>query len=138
MPETLLLAQLLTPYQQALLSNSVEAANIDILAADLIPTQTVKRLAREAATGIVTGEVTAPCLFRIQVCSDTAATFSARIKRAGEVTQPFIFNDDTDLTVDAGYMFDLLVHDGDTINFRFSANVTVRNLRVQEIRGGTE
>lgn len=113
---SLTVEQLLKPHEQALLSNSAEIANIDILAADLTPVAT-------------------PCLFRIQVCSDTAARFSARIKRAGEVTQPYIFNNDTDLTVDAGYMFDLLVHDGDTVNFRFNANVTVRDLRVQELAG---
>ena len=137
MPETLLLGQLLTPYEQANLQDSEELADVDILATDLIPMQTIKREAREAATGVVTGEVTAPCLFRIQICVDGAATFRAMVTRDGD-TQPFNFNDNADLTADAGNMFDLLVHDGDTINFQLSADVTIRNLRVQEITGAMQ
>ena len=138
MPITLLLAQLLTPYEQANEQDlDVLVADTDILAAELVPTQTVKRLAQEAATGVPGTPSTAPCLFRIQICVDEAATFSARITKDGD-TQPYIFNDDTDLTADAGYMFDLLVHDGDTVNFQLSAAVTIRNLRVQEITGAVQ
>ena len=117
-PRTLTLEQILAPYEQASEQNAPALANTNIFVSDLTP-------------------VITPCLFRIQVCISAAATFSARITEGGN-TQPFIFNDDTDLTVDAGYIFDLLVHDGDTINFQFDAITTIRNLRIQEIRGGVQ
>ena len=119
---TLTLEQILTPIEQASeQAAAAVAANTDILATILTP-------------------IAPPCLFRIQICVDTAARFRAMITRtvAGLTnTQPYIFNDDTDLTADAGYMFDLLVHANDTINFQF--NVLVNNLRifrVQEIGAG--
>jgi len=56
------LEQLLSPYEQANEQAPSVAANADILATILTPVKT-------------------PCLFRIQVCSDTAAVFSARITK---------------------------------------------------------
>ena len=111
--------QLLKPYEQANEQAAAVDANTDILATILTPVKT-------------------PCLFRIQVCSDTAAVFSARITR-GANTQTVSFNDATDLTADALYIFDLLVHDGDTINFWFDTDVNLlRVLRVQEIKAGVQ
>ena len=113
------LAQLLKPYEQANEQASAEDADEDILDAVLTPIKT-------------------PCLFRIMVCTDTAAVFSARITK-GANTQTVDFNDSTNLTADALYIFDLLVHSGDTINFRFDADVNMMKvLRVQEITAGVQ
>ena len=113
------LEQLLKPYEQANEQAPAVAANTNILAADLTP-------------------VKPACLFRIQVCSDTAAVFNAIIVSGGN-TQTVSFNDATDLTADALYIFDLLVHAGDAINFQFDGAVNMlRILRVQEIGAGVQ
>ena len=109
---------LLTPYEQANLHNSSETADTDILATALTPAIT-------------------PALFRIMVASDTAAKFKARITKAGN-TQTVIFNSDVNLTVNCVYMFDLLMHSGDTVNFQFDANNIVTVFRVQEIKAGVQ
>jgi len=111
-------AQLLTPYEQANLHNSSETANVDILTTVLTPVAT-------------------PSLFRIMVASDTAAIFKARITKATN-TQTVIFNDNVDLTADCVYIFDLLVHSGDTVNFQFDTTNKVTIFRVQEIKAGAQ
>jgi len=121
MPGSLTTEQLLyrlIPIEQASEHNLAAVANVDILSAILTPSYP-------------------PCLFRIQICADTAAKFSARVTKAAN-TQPVIFNSDVNLTANAEYMFDLLVHDGDTVNFRFDGDVTIRVLRIQEIGAGTQ
>lgn len=94
-----------------------ETANVDILAADLSPTNT-------------------PSLFRIMVMLGTAGVFSAQLKNGG-ATAVLKLNGATALTAACAYIFDILVHSGDTVNFQttVSGNVT---LRVQEIVGGVQ
>ena len=108
----------LTPLEKANEHNATITADNDILARDITPSNP-------------------PCLFRVMVCLNTAGVFSAMITKAGS-EQQFKFNSASNLTADAGYMFDLLVHSGDSINFQHSAAATLKTLRVQEIIGALQ
>lgn len=108
----------LAPLEKANEHNTAEVADTDILAAALVPTNT-------------------PCLFRILVSFDTAGIFRATVTKGGD-TQTVGFNSEANLVADALYMFDMLVHDGDTVNFQYSVNAQLLVLRVQEIVGGVQ
>ena len=107
-----------TPLEKAAEHNTAELADTDILAAALTPTNT-------------------PCLFRVMCCFDTAGIFRVTITRAAN-TQVCNLNAGGDLAADALYIFDHLVHSGDTINYRYSVNATLMVLRVQEIVAGVQ
>jgi len=93
-------------------------ANDDILASDITPSD-------------------APCLFRVMVQLDTAAVFSAMVSDGSdEVTLQF--NSGSQLTAGAIFMFDMLVHSGDLINFQADQNAKLEKLIVQEILWGTQ
>lgn len=108
----------LIPLDKANEHNTAELANTDILASALSPTNT-------------------PCLFRVMVAFDTTGTFRVTITSGGN-TQTVIFNNNVNLTVNCLYMFDHLVHSGDTINYQYSVNAQLIVLRVQEIVAGTQ
>jgi len=108
----------LTPLERAVEHNTAELANTDILAAALTPTNT-------------------PCLFRVMCVFDTAGTFRATITKAAN-TQTVIFNGGTDLALNCLYIFDHLVHSGDSINYQYSVNAQLMVLRVQEIVAGVQ
>jgi hypothetical protein len=115
---SLTIAQLLKPYEQVNLHNSAKLANTDILDVNLTPIKT-------------------PCLFRIHICSDTAAIFSAMITSGGN-TQTVGLNGNANLTANALHREDLLVHLGDSINFQFNGAVTIKIFRIQEITAGVQ
>ena len=94
-----------------------ETLNVDILAADLSPTNT-------------------PCLFRTMVVLGTAGVFSAQLK-SGAVTVVAKLNGGVALTADCAYIFDILVGTGDTVNFQTSVSGNV-TLRVQEVVGASQ
>jgi len=48
------------------------------------------------------------------------------------------FNAGASLVANALYIFDMLVHSGDKVNFRYSVNATLLVLRVQEIGAATQ
>lgn len=74
-----------------------------------------------------------PTCFRIMVGTSITGIFKTAITNGGN-TQVLNFNGGVALAVDSLYIFELLVHSGDTINFRFSTTTgTIRVLRVQEI-----
>ncbi len=102
----------LTPIAKASQHGVAETLNTDILATDLSPTNT-------------------PCLFRINVMLDTSGVFSAMLKNGG-ATKTLKLNGGNALNASAAYLFDILVHSGDTVNFQTSASGNV-TLRVQEI-----
>ena len=106
------------PQEQAVQHNVAVLANTDILATVLSPIETDY-----------------PVIFRAMVAFNAVGVFSARITRAA-VTVGEDFNSGGNLVANAAYAFDLLVSQGDTINFRYSANATMLVLRVQEIRLG--
>lgn len=72
-----------------------------------------------------------PCLFRIQVA------LTGAVVKQGLDESVFSFNSGVALIANSLYLFDLLVHEGDEINFQTSADV-LATLRIQEIALGTE
>lgn len=108
-----------TPIEKAVIHNqAMPAANTNILGTDITPTNT-------------------PTTFRIMVSISVAARFSATITRAA-TTKTSKFNGGADLVTDTLFIFDLLVHSGDSINFQFSATGgTINDLRLQEIDSAT-
>ena len=111
------LEALTTPLAVASQHGVAETANTDILAADITPTNT-------------------PCLFRIMVMLDTAGVFSAMLKSGG-ATKTLKLNAGTALIASAAYMFDILMHSGDTVNFQTSVSGNV-TLRAQELVGAMQ
>ena len=103
----------LNPLARAEVHNAAVLAAADILGAALAPLNT-------------------PCLFRVAVGFDTAGIFSVTITRAAN-TQVQQFNGGVALNTNSLYMFSVLVHSGDTINFRYSVNATCQTLRCQEV-----
>lgn len=108
----------LTVIEKANEHNTAEVAATDILAAALAPTNT-------------------PCLFRVMVAFDTAGIFRATITKGGD-TRTVDFNGGGNLAANALYIFDHLVHLGDTINYQYSVNAQLLGLRVQEIVAGVQ
>ena len=108
----------LTPVEKANEHNTAELADTDILGAALSPTNT-------------------PCLFRVMVTFDAAGIFRATITKGGN-TQVVNLNSGNNLIANAVYMFDHLVHAGDTINYRYSVDAQLLVLRVQEIVAGVQ
>lgn len=107
-----------TPIEKANEHNLSVTADTDILSQDITPSNT-------------------PCLFRIMVCLNTAGVFSAMVTYSGS-EQKLKLNAGVNLAADATYMFDILVHSGDSVNFQHSATATLKALRVQEIVGATQ
>jgi hypothetical protein len=105
------------PLNKASQHGVAETANTDILASDLSPTNT-------------------PCLFRVMVMLETSGVFSAILKNGG-VSKTLKLNAGVALVASCAYIFDILVHSGDTVNFQTDANGNV-TLRVQEIVGGVQ
>ena len=102
------------PIEKANVHNTNKNADTDFLAAALSPSDP-------------------PCLFRIQVALTAAAKFRATITKAAN-TQKVDFNGGNNLSAAGLYQFDILVHDGDTINFQSDqAQNPVMVLRVQEV-----
>lgn len=108
-----------TPIEKAVIHDqAMPAANTNILGAGITPTNS-------------------PTTFRIMVSISIAAKFSAAITRAA-TTKTSKFNGGADLVTDTLFIFDMLVHSGDSINFQFSATGgTINDLRVQEIDAAT-
>jgi hypothetical protein len=101
---------------------------------------TVHNTAITAATNILASAISPsdpPSIFRIFVAIDTAGVFSARITN-GSATVGVNFNGGSSLAANAGYIFDILVHSGDSVNFQHSASGTLLVLRVAECRAGTQ
>lgn len=78
-----------------------------------------------------------PCLFRIQVQIDTAAKFKAMVDD-GESEVELVFNQNVDLVAGALYIFDMLIHEDDNVNFQVDDNVNIDKFIVQEILWGTQ
>jgi len=108
----------LEPLEKANEHNTAETADTNILASDLSPTNT-------------------PCLFRVMVAFNTTGIFKVLTIKDFN-TQLGYFNNGANLVADALYIFDHLVHDGDTINYWYSVNAQLTVLRVQEIVAGVQ
>ena len=79
----------------------------------------------------------APTLFRVMVAMSVVGVLRVTITKGGD-TQILDFNAGANIVADSLYMFDHLVHSGDTINYQYSVNATLRVLRVQEIPVGAQ
>ena len=80
-----------------------------------------------------------PTTFRLQVAVSVAGVLSAVITNGGNI-QVVEFNATSgpSLLIDGLYIFELLVHENDSINFRYSVSGgTIKILRVQEIDSAT-
>jgi len=106
------------PLEKANVHSGNKDANNDFLAAAITPSDY-------------------PVLFRVQVMLPVAAKFTAKISD-GTDTLTSHFNGGADLTASCLYIFDLLVHDGDEVNFQSNENQDGHLLRVQEIAWGTQ
>jgi len=106
------------PLEKANVHNGNKLANADFLAAALTPSDY-------------------PVLFRVQVMLPAAGKFTAKISD-GTNTLTSHFNGGANLAASCLYIFDLLVHDGDEINFQSDQNQNGHLLRVQEILWGTQ
>lgn len=109
-----------TPIEKSVIHNqTLPEINTNWLDTDIIPTNT-------------------PTLFRIEVSVSIKGKFSTSITRGGN-TQITTFKDATDLNPDALNIFDILVHSGDSINFRYSTtNGIIHILRIQEIDSASQ
>lgn len=87
--------------------------------------------------GVALAPLNTPCTFRVEVTFDAAGILSATITRGG-VTVVSQCNGGVALNIDSGYRFSLAVSAGDRINFRYSANATILNFKVQEIPAAAE
>lgn len=101
------------PIEKANVHNGDKDANNDFLAADISPSDY-------------------PCLFRVQVMLPSAGKFTAKVK-VSTTTLTCHFNGGSDLAASALYIFDLLIHNGDSVNFQSDVNQNGHLLRVQEI-----
>ena len=73
----------------------------------------------------------APCIFRIYVCLVTSGVFSVqRYMSAAAVTETL--NQGVALTAGAGYMFDILVDQGEKIDFQTTVTSVITKLSVVE------
>ena len=107
----------LVPLAVASQHGVAETADVNILATSITPTNT-------------------PCLFRVMVMLETAGVFSAILINGG-VSKTLKLNASNSLLANCAYMFDILVHSGDTVNFQTSVSGNV-TLRCQEIAGGVQ
>lgn len=106
------------PLEKANVHDGDKNANIDFLAADIEPSDY-------------------PVLFRVQVMLPAAGKFTAKITNSS-TTLTCHFNGAANLVANAMYIFDLLIHDGDSVNFQSDQNQDGHMLRVQEITWGTQ
>lgn len=103
-----------TPIEREVQHNVVGyVAEADIIAAALAPIYT-------------------PCSFRVEAAFSAGGILRATITQAGN-TQVVNFNGGVALNINGLYRFDMMVHGGDTINYRYSANATILVFRVQEV-----
>ena len=106
------------PLEKANVHNGNKNANIDFLAANISPSDY-------------------PVLFRCQVMLPAAGKFTAKITKA-TVLATTHFNGAANLVANCLYIFDMLVHSGDSVNFQSDQNQNGHLLRVQEIAWGTQ
>jgi len=107
-----------TPLEKANLQNVAISANTNILSTDLEP-------------------LAAASLLRIMVAMSDSGVFRASITK-GEDVQVVDFYEGASLQADSLYMFDMLVHPGDLVNFRYSVDATLRVLRIEEVMLATQ
>jgi len=94
--------------------NAPVTANTNIFNTDLAPTRS-------------------PVLFRVYVAFDTVGVLSI-IRRRGTVSVVEQLNSGNSLNANSAYIFDVIVEQGETINFQYSVNANCLVLKVIETR----
>ena len=82
--------------------------------------------------GAALAPIISPSLFRCQGAFTVAGILRATVTRAAN-TQTVDFNHGVVLPANALFEFDLLVENGDTINYQYSVNCTIMTFKVLEI-----
>lgn len=108
-------AALQIPELKGRIFNTAIALNTDFFAADLAPTNT-------------------PTTFRIYVALDTAGILSVQ-RTSAAVTVAEQLNAGAALAANASYMFDILVHEDDTINLQTTVGAQILYCMVIEVPG---
>jgi hypothetical protein len=93
----------------------------------------------QAATNFFTADLTpsyTPCIFRIYITVDTGGVLSIR-RTNGGTTVAENLNGGLALSANCAYMWDIVVDQGDTINFQTTVTATVLKLSVDEVSVGT-
>ena len=111
------ISKLLIPIAKASIHGANPEPRKDILGADLIPTYP-------------------PCLFRTMICIKSSSLFAVIFKN-GNIS-PLFLNSGIELNAGCAYIFDVLVHSEDKVNFQVSNNAVIVELKVQELVGGTQ
>lgn len=115
------------PLEKANVHNGSKAGNTDFLTSNLTPSTYIR--------GSTTYRI--PTLFRVQIMLPSAGKFTAKITDGtNELTCHY--NGGSNLTANALYIFDTLMHDGDQINFQSDQAQAGFLLRVQEIAWGVQ
>jgi len=104
-----------SPLDKGVIHNTAYVTPDDFFAAALAPTNT-------------------PCRFRCAGAFSVAGVLDVTITRALN-TQTMHFNHGVVLTADCLFEFDVLVEDGDTINYQYGINCNILTFRVLEIPG---
>ena len=104
-----------TPIEKANIHNTAVLASTNFLGTDITPTNSPSRLI-------------------IQVAMTTSGNLTAQITKGGN-TQSVIFNVSLGpaLVANGLYIFEILIHSGDSVNFQYSVGSTIQVFRVQEI-----
>lgn len=110
------------PLLKAHVHDTAYTANADMLDADITPSSFLRGET----------EIIPPCLFRVMVCLDTAAVFKVVVDD-GTTEVDMEMNSGAQLDAQSVYMFDVLVHEGDNINFEADQSVQIEKLIVHEV-----
>ncbi len=104
-----------TPIQKGIIFNTAVLAATDFFVADLAPTNT-------------------PTTFRIYIALDTGGVLSVQ-RTSAAVTIAEILNQNVALVASGAYMFDILVHEDDTINLQTTVGAQILYCMVFEVPG---
>ena len=100
----------------------------------------IHKVAKDASADFFTSHLSpkeTPCVFRAQIIVSQATKFYAAILHDGADEIKAVFNGDQDLVANTVYIFDLLVSQGDTVNYEINDNATTIYCRVHEIPIGS-
>lgn len=106
-----------TPETHATLFNTSVTAGANILATSVTPND-------------------APTHFRIYATFDTSGILTVRRNNGGAATLTEELNAGNTLDANAAYVFDILVHAGQSINLRYSVDATAKQLSIVEVTSG--
>lgn len=115
LPVSVAVAPFQTPILKGRVFDTAVALDTDFFADDLEPTNT-------------------PTTFRIYIALDTGGTVSVQ-RTSAAVTVVEELNSGAALAADASYMFDILVHEDDTINLQTDTGAQILYCMVIEVPG---